>query len=248
MNSHNNIPFRFAGTICINDHETFYWYREEREKLLTGTGVVEAVNRDIKKILKEFQTVVSPYLKKHKGTIRWSFTDLFLNNTPFHPECVYSDLKQAVLEDSSHHKKKLIYFEKAELWLESIHGTIYWNEIHFIIYIQDYLKWIVFTCTWSESCDDLELYKRMVSYVMAYSFTEPPKDDDSEDFGEEEEEEEKSTIYMVPMADMLNHIANNNAHLSFKPDCLEMVATKDIKKVYSLHVISVHYLLVFYCY
>lgn len=119
MNSHNNIPFRFAGT-CINDHETFYWYREEREKLLTGTGVVEAVNRDIKKILKEFQTVVSPYLKKHKGTIRWSFTDLFLNNTPFHTECVYSDLKQAVLEDSSHHKKKLIYFEKAELWLESI--------------------------------------------------------------------------------------------------------------------------------
>lgn len=118
-NSHNNIPFRIAG-ICINDHETFYWYREEREKLLTGTGVVEAVNRDIKKILKEFQTVVSPYLKKHKGTIRWSFTDLFLNNTPFHPECVYSDLKQAVLEDSSHHKKKLIYFEKAELWLESI--------------------------------------------------------------------------------------------------------------------------------
>lgn len=126
--------------------------------------------------------------------------------------------------------------------------TIYWNEIHFIIYIQDYLKWIVFTCTWSESCDDLELYKRMVSYVMAYSFTEPPKDDDSEDFGEEEEEEEKSTIYMVPMADMLNHIANNNAHLSFKPDCLEMIATKDIKKVYSLHFISVHYLLVFYCY
>lgn len=88
----------------------------------------------------------------------------------------------------------------------------------------------------------------MVSYVMAYSFTEPPKDDDSEDFGDEEEEEEKSTIYMVPMADMLNHIANNNAHLSFKPDCLEMVATKDIKKVYSLHFISVHYLLVFYCY
>lgn len=80
----------------------------------------------------------------------------------------------------------------------------------------------------------------MVSYVMAYSFTEPPKDDDSDDFGEEDEEEEKSTIYMVPMADMLNHIANNNAHLSFKPDCLEMIATKDIKKVYSVHIIRVY--------
>lgn len=80
----------------------------------------------------------------------------------------------------------------------------------------------------------------MVSYVMAYSFTEPPKDDDSDDFGEEDEKEEKSTIYMVPMADMLNHIANNNAHLSFKPDCLEMIATKDIKKVYSVHIIRVY--------
>lgn len=115
----------------------------------------------------------------------------------------------------------------------------YWDEIHFRIYTQDYLKWIVFTCTWSEGCDDLELYKRMVSYVMAYSFTEPPKDDDSDDLGEEEEEE-KPTIYMVPMADMLNHIANNNAHLSFKPDCLEMIATKDIKKVYCLYYKSVH--------
>lgn len=99
------------------------------------------------------------------------------------------------------------------------------------------MKWIVFTWTCSESCDDLELYKRMVSYVMAYSFTEPPKDDDSDDFGEDEEEE-KSTIYMVPMADMLNHIANNNAHLSFKPDCLEMIATKDIKKVYIVYILS----------
>lgn len=73
----------------------------------------------------------------------------------------------------------------------------------------------------------------MVSYVMGYSFTEPPKDDDSEE-EEEEDEEEKSVIYMVPMADMLNHIAKNNAHLSFKPDCLEMVSTKAIKKVTKL--------------
>lgn len=92
----------------------------------------------------------------------------------------------------------------------------------------------IFKIYLSPGSDDLELYKRMVSYVMAYSFTEPPNDVDSEVSGEEdldEEEEEKAVIYMVPMADMLNHIAKNNAHLSFKPDCLEMIATKDIKKV-----------------
>ncbi|XP_048769500.2 N-lysine methyltransferase setd6-like [Ostrea edulis] len=127
-----------------------FWTKDEREQLLTGTGVLEAVKRDLDKIHKEFETVVSPYIKKHQGVI-------------------------------------------------------------------------------SPGCDDLDLYKRMVSYVMGYSFTEPPKDDDSEE-EEEEDEEEKSVIYMVPMADMLNHIAKNNAHLSFKPDCLEMVSTKAIKK------------------
>jgi SET domain-containing protein 6 len=67
---------------------------------------------------------------------------------------------------------------------------------------------------------------------MGYSFTEPRKEeDDDDDDSDDEEEEEKSVIYMVPMADMLNHIAKNNAHLSFKPDCLEMVSTKAIKKV-----------------
>ncbi|XP_061189529.1 N-lysine methyltransferase setd6-like [Saccostrea echinata] len=128
-----------------------FWTKEEREPLLTGTGVVEAVNRDINKIHKEFEAIVSPYIKKHKDII-------------------------------------------------------------------------------SPGCDDIDLYKKMVSYVMAYSFTEPPKDDDSDDLTEEEEEEEKSIIYMVPMADMLNHIAKNNAHLSFKPDCLEMISTKAISK------------------
>ncbi|XP_062578040.1 N-lysine methyltransferase setd6-like [Saccostrea cucullata] len=132
-----------------------FWTKEEREQLLTGTGVVEAVNRDIEKIHKEFQSIVSPYIKKHKDII-------------------------------------------------------------------------------SPGCDDIDLYKRMVSYVMAYSFTEPPKDDDSDDFTEEEEEE-KSIIYMVPMADMLNHIAKNNAHLSFKPDCLEMVSTRAITKARELN-------------
>ena len=34
----------------------------------------------------------------------------------------------------------------------------------------------------SPACEDIELYKRMVAFVMAYSFTEPvtAKEDDSE--------------------------------------------------------------------
>jgi hypothetical protein len=44
--------------------------RDKRDQLLTGTGVVEAVERDLDKIHKEFKTVVSPYIKKHKDIIR----------------------------------------------------------------------------------------------------------------------------------------------------------------------------------
>ena len=50
--------------------------RKERDELLTGTGVVEAVNRDIEKIHKEFHTVVSPYLKKHNDIIRLVFLSI----------------------------------------------------------------------------------------------------------------------------------------------------------------------------
>lgn len=45
------MSFRFVG---INDYEIFYLFREEREKLLIGIGVVEVVNCDNKKILIEF--------------------------------------------------------------------------------------------------------------------------------------------------------------------------------------------------
>ena len=72
---------------------------------------------------------------------------------------------------------------------------------------------------------------------MAYSFTEPTKkkpedvdnqlsDDDSDD-----EEEVMSPPMMVPMADILNHVARNNARLTFETDALKMVAVKNIKKV-----------------
>ena len=61
---------------------------------------------------------------------------------------------------------------------------------------------------------------------MAYSFTEPgPEDDD------DEEDEVPHTPVMVPMADVLNHVARSNAHLSFYAESLKMEATRPILKV-----------------
>ena len=62
----------------------------------------------------------------------------------------------------------------------------------------------------------------MVAFVMAYSFTEPPAD----------EFDDSPPPMMVPMADILNHVAKNNAHLSFEKEALKMIAIKPIKKVH----------------
>lgn len=88
-------------------------------------------------------------------------------------------------------------------------------------------------------CHDIALYKKMVAFIMAYSFTEPPKekdDDEKEDEEEKEEKEEKDEPpkpppMMVPMADILNHVAKNNAQLDFGASELKMLAIKPIKKV-----------------
>ncbi|KAJ1082002.1 hypothetical protein NDU88_002174 [Pleurodeles waltl] len=66
-----------------------------------------------------------------------------------------------------------------------------------------------------------ELYKKLVAFVMAYSFQEP-----------EEEQEMKHPIppMMVPVADTLNHVADHNAHLEFSKNYLRMVATRKISK------------------
>ena len=69
----------------------------------------------------------------------------------------------------------------------------------------------------------------MVAFVMAYSFTERAQQEEDED--EEEEDSGNPPPMMVPMADILNHIAKNNAHLNFEKDALKMVAVKNIKKV-----------------
>ncbi|XP_071949120.1 N-lysine methyltransferase setd6-like [Antedon mediterranea] len=60
-----------------------------------------------------------------------------------------------------------------------------------------------------------ELYKKMVAFVMSYSFTEPPNDVDRP----------PTPPMMVPMADILNHVSKHNACLEFDQDCLRMVTT-----------------------
>ena len=73
----------------------------------------------------------------------------------------------------------------------------------------------------------------MVAFVMAYSFTEPADIDDDDDENEETGRMtvKSTTPMMVPLADALNHIAKNNAHLKFGTEKLSMVATRDIKQV-----------------
>ena len=73
----------------------------------------------------------------------------------------------------------------------------------------------------------------MVAFVMAYSFTEPPNLDQSESEDESHDVscDSSNPPMMVPMADVLNHVADNNAHLDFGKESLKMVAVKDIQKV-----------------
>lgn len=44
--------------------------REDRIKLLTGSGVVEAVDKDLDNIEKEFNTTVLPFVKKYQDKFR----------------------------------------------------------------------------------------------------------------------------------------------------------------------------------
>ena len=68
---------------------------------------------------------------------------------------------------------------------------------------------------------------------MAYSFTEPAQDNDDDEDDREEEQEPaaaKPPPMLVPMADILNHVAKNNAHLDFGESELKMVSTQAIAK------------------
>ena len=86
----------------------------------------------------------------------------------------------------------------------------------------------------SESRHNVALYKHMAAFVMAYSFTEQKSsNEDDEDDDDDDDDDDDPAPAMVPMADILNHISNNNAHLEFGAETLTMVATQDIHKVRS---------------
>lgn len=83
----------------------------------------------------------------------------------------------------------------------------------------------------------------MVAFVMAYSFTEPISKNSRVDQNHSRTEEkshledvdpedlENTPPMMVPMADILNHVARNNARLTFDTDALRMISVCDIKEV-----------------
>lgn len=65
------------------------------------------------------------------------------------------------------------------------------------------------------SCD---VYKKMVAFVMSYSFT-----DEGADLFD--------TTVMVPFVDLLNHSSCHHVELTFHPSCLKLMAVRDIQKV-----------------
>ena len=98
------------------------------------------------------------------------------------------------------------------------------------------IRWRFCLFVWySSSCTNLESYKRAVAFVMAYSFSEPTTDSrrtDSE--SSTDSVVHKGPPMMVPVADILNHVANNNARLDFGVKNLRMVATRPIAEVHFL--------------
>lgn len=63
-----------------------------------------------------------------------------------------------------------------------------------------------------------EAYKRLVAYVMSYSFT----DEGAGVLGR---------TVMVPFVDLLNHSSLHHVELTFHPECLRLMAVRDIAKV-----------------
>ncbi|XP_068117323.1 N-lysine methyltransferase SETD6 [Hyperolius riggenbachi] len=121
-----------------------FWSEEEQAALLKGTGVAEAVKKDVKDMEQEYNSIVLPFIKRHPD----------------------------ILSPQTH---------------------------------------------------TLELYRRLVAFVMAYSFQEPMEEDEEDDIGKE-----VLPPMMVPVADLLNHIAKHNTHLEFTAECLRMVTTQPV--------------------
>ncbi|KAM4614315.1 N-lysine methyltransferase SETD6 [Discoglossus pictus] len=121
-----------------------FWSEDEQTQLLQGTGVLEAVKKDLESMENEYTSIILPFIKS--------------NTDKFNP-----------------------------------------------------------------ATHTLDLYKRLVAFVMAYSFQEPIEEED------DDLDKEVLPPMMVPVADLLNHVAQHNAHLEFNPECLRMVTTCPVK-------------------
>ncbi|XP_074439423.1 N-lysine methyltransferase SETD6 isoform X1 [Larus michahellis] len=158
-NSHWQPYFSLWKDFRSLDHPMF-WPEEERTRLLQGTGIPEAVEKDLANIHLEYSSIILPFMEAHP--------------------------------------------------------TVFDPKLH-----------------------TLELYKQLVAFVMAYSFQEPLEEED-------EDEKGPNPPMMVPVADILNHVANHNANLEYSPwwdrhsserlsspclqQCLRMVTTQPVSK------------------
>ncbi|PTB69416.1 UV-endonuclease UvdE [Trichoderma citrinoviride] len=79
--------------------------------------------------------------------------------------------------------------------------------------------------------DLIQLAHRMGSTIMSYAFDFQNEDEEDENDTEEwvEEREAKSTMGMVPMADILNADAEYNAHVNYGDDALTVTALRTIR-------------------
>ncbi|EHK25932.1 uncharacterized protein TRIVIDRAFT_82204 [Trichoderma virens Gv29-8] len=90
----------------------------------------------------------------------------------------------------------------------------------------------IFPSSQSYSDDELvQLAHRMGSTIMSYAFDFQNEDEEDEEDEEEwvEDRESKSTMGMVPMADILNADAEYNAHVNYGDDALTVTALRTIK-------------------
>ncbi|KAH0532891.1 hypothetical protein TsFJ059_001523 [Trichoderma semiorbis] len=90
----------------------------------------------------------------------------------------------------------------------------------------------IFPSSQSYSDEDLvKLAHRMGSTIMSYAFDFQNEDEEDEEDEEEwvEDREPKSTMGMVPMADILNADAEYNAHVNYGDDALTVTALRTIK-------------------
>ena len=74
-------------------------------------------------------------------------------------------------------------------------------------------------CPCRKTLHSQQLFQKLVSFVMSYSFTDA------------EEEDILQQTMMVPFVDLLNHHSHHHAELNFHEDCLELVAVRSIGKV-----------------